>query len=228
MANANLPWKQNECFRNPGWHYFEDVKTSGNYAENVHARFVAGNLAENSVFMDLHIPGFDQREYSEVNAPHTFEAPRYYLEKPTPTMIIRKSGEAWIEPFVVVFEPFSANEKSIVSVEKLTQNGVYKGLKVESSVEGTTLIQYILTLAGNETYDDKTSGIFLKGRFAVITCNKKGDLLNIYMGEGSEIRYKNTIIKVEVDSASAYLSLTTDKPELKSNKPEKVTYSISN
>lgn len=216
MANANLPWKQNECFRNPGWHYFDDVKTSGNYAENVNARFVAGNLAENSVFMDLHIPGFDQREYSEVKAPHTFEAPRYYLEKPTPTMVIRKTGEAWTDPFVVVFEPFSANEKSIVSVEKLTQNGIYKGVKVTSIVTEEKLIQYIVTLNSNESYEDPELEIKFTGTFAVITTNEKNELRDIYLGNANKFQFKNVILSFREGTGDAFVDWKNGKPVINS------------
>jgi hypothetical protein len=212
MANANLLWKQNQYFRNPGWHNFEDVKTSVNYAENVHVRFEASHLAENSVFMDLHIPGFDQREYSEVKAPHTFEAPQYYLEKPTPTMVIRKSGEAWIEPFVVVFEPFSANEKSIVSVEKLTQNGMYKGVKVTSVVNQEKLIQYIVTLNSNESYEDRDSEIFFNGIFTVITTNEKNELRNIYLGNAKNLQFKNVNLSFREGASNAFVDWKNGKP----------------
>ncbi|WP_100612792.1 hypothetical protein [Confluentibacter lentus] len=81
--------------------------------------------------MGLPIPGFPNREYTKVKALHTFEAPKPYNELPTPILVARKKGEAWKKPLVVAYEPFDTriNKASIISVEKLEKNGVYKGLK---------------------------------------------------------------------------------------------------
>jgi hypothetical protein len=188
MANADLPWVQNRQYRHPGWHFFEGVKTSSTYKNDVHARFSAEKF-EKAIFMDLHIPGFENREYSKVMAPHTFEAPRPYLNQPTPTLVVRKKGEAWDNPFVVVFEPFEGqNNNSIVSVEKLMQDEEYKGVKVVSHIEGEEITQYLITLKNDDTFVDEHLKISFSGTFAVITFNSEGDLQNMYIGEGDELK----------------------------------------
>lgn len=202
MANANLPWVQNKQYRNPGWHFFKDVNSSATYTQNVKARFTA-NLFEKPIFMDVHIPGFENREYTKVMAPHTFEAPEPYRNKSTPTLLIRKKGEAWEQPFVVVFEPFEGNKKNtakntsnntIMSVEKLTQQGKYKGVKVVSKIEGKQITQYILTLQKNEEFIDVKLGISFSGTFAVVTLGADAKLQSLYIGDGDKLKYNETEI----------------------------------
>jgi hypothetical protein len=204
MANANLPWVQNRQYRNPGWHFFEEVKSSASYKNDVRARFVAEKFDE-PIFMDLHIPGFQNREYTKVMAPHTFEAPQPYLNQPTPTLVIRKDGEAWEQPFVVVFEPFKGvNNNSVMSVEKLVQDGKYKGVKVLSNLAGEMLTQYIFTLNQNDSFVDEKLGISFSGTFGVLSLNQDGAPQSIYIGDGEELRYGDLIIKPENQKRSVF------------------------
>lgn len=195
MGNANAVWRHNNKYRNPGWHFFEDVKTSTPYEGNVKATFNVEQLKESSIYMQLHVLGFKNREYTQVKAPITFEAPELYNNLQTPTLVIRNKGEAWNNPFVVVFEPFNEKEiPSIKSVEKLEEKGIYKGLKVVSNAPSKKLVQYIITQSKNQVFEDKKTGIIFKGIFAVITLNEKQELQSIYIGEGEKLIYKDEII----------------------------------
>ncbi len=190
MANAHLPWVQNRQYRHPGWHFFEDVKSSAVYTDKLSARFTAEHLGQKPIYMDLHIPGFEQREYTRVKAPPTFESPRGYRNKPTPTLVIRKKGEAWNAPFVVVFEPFEGDgNNSVRSVEKLEQNGLYKGLKVVSETEAGTIIQYIITQPADEVFESRALNLFFEGTFAIITLDEKKEMKSIYIGEGRKMTF---------------------------------------
>tara|TARA_R110002033_G_scaffold170455_3_gene213054 strand:- start:2886 stop:4973 length:2088 start_codon:yes stop_codon:yes gene_type:complete len=202
MANANDEWKHNNQYRNPGWHFFENVKTSKPYDKAVKATFNTRKLSSGSIFMQLHIPDFENREYTTVKAPVTFEAPEPYNDLQTPTMVIRNKGEAWENPFVVVYEPFNEKEKpTIKSVLKIEQNAIYKGLKIESNTPSNDLIQYVITQSKGEVFNSEILGIYFKGTFAVITLNQKEELKSIYIGEGEKMIYKNKIILPSVDKA---------------------------
>ena len=227
MANANLPWVQNRQYRHPGWHYFENVQTSPEYEKDVKVRFGAEKF-EKPIYMNLYIPGFENREYTKVKAPKTFEAPLEYENQPTPTLVIRKNGEAWENPFVVVYEPFDgkSDNNSILSVEKITQDGIYKGVKVVSNISGQKLVQYIITQFQNEKFEDKNLGISFSGSFAVITCDEKGTIQNLYMGEGQELRKGDVLIKSENENTGAFLDLISKKPMFVSNKKEKIYFEI--
>lgn len=207
MANANLPWVQNNQYRHPGWHFFRDVRSSSEYEKKVKARFSVEKLGNKSIFMEVHIPGFSKREYTRVLAPHTFEAPEPYDMLPTPTLVIRKKGEAWNEPFVIVYEPFDGpeNNNSIASVEKLEQNGVYKGLKIESSLKGQGLVQYVITQSKNQTYTNEKLSIEFKGTLAIISLSEEGKLLDLYIGEGELLRFGKTVLRPEPDKNTAFM-----------------------
>ncbi len=206
MANANASWVQNRQFRNPGWYFFKNVQTSTKYEKDVAAQFAVERLKDKKIYMQLFIPGFKQREYTQVKAPHTFDAPNPYNNLLTPTMVIRQYGEAWENPFVVVYEAFNETEKnpSIQSVEKLEQNGVYKGLKISSRTKEKTLIQYIITQSKGETYTADSLHIRFSGTFAVITLNSDNDLYDMYIGEGDLLQYKDVLLKPSENSRSAY------------------------
>ncbi|WP_298763480.1 heparinase II/III family protein [uncultured Polaribacter sp.] len=200
MESARLKWTR-RSYRNPGWHFFKDVKTSKAYANTVKATFNVKKLKGDDLFMQLHMPGFQNRTYTKVKAPHTFKAPKPYDKLPTPTLVIRNHGEAWKNPFVVVYEPYNEKEKpTIQSVVKLEQNGIYKGLVIESKTPNAHLFQYVITQSKNQVFKNKD--IYFKGSYAVITLNENKTLQSIYIGEGDKLIFKNT--EITTNSSKAY------------------------
>ena len=201
MKNANNKWS-NGRYRNPGWHFFEDVKTSMPYAKDVLGTFQVEQLTKGAVYMQLHILGFDNREYTQVKAPITFEAPKPYNELPTPTLVIRNHGAAWENPFVVVYEPFNEKEEATIkSVTKLEQNGLYKGLRIESVTHFKKIIQYVLTMSKDDIYVDDALGINFRGSFGIITLNENKELQSIYIGEGEKLIFKDEVIITNNDKS---------------------------
>ncbi|WP_445736602.1 heparinase II/III domain-containing protein [Mariniflexile sp.] len=220
MANANNKWVANRTYRHPGWHFFENVETSSQYNKEVRATFNTEKMDGKPIYMSLHIPGFDDREYTKVKAPLTFSAPKPYDTLATPTLVIRKNGEAWIAPFVVVYEPYNEtpNNKSVQSVEKLMQDGIYKGLKIKSKTSNGLITQYIITQAEHELYENKENGIIFKGVFAIITLDRNEELTEMYIGNGEELHFKNNSIKkISGENFAAYLSFENSEPQLNSN-----------
>jgi hypothetical protein len=206
MANATLPWIQNRQYRHPGWHFFKEVKSSAEFAGEVKAHFSINQLNGKPIYMGLHIPGFANREYSKVLAPHTFEAPPPYDDLPTPTLVIRQKGDAWDRPFVIVYEAFEGNlqNQSIQTVKKLEQEGKYKGLRIESRIDTILLIQYVITQPENENFLDRELNIEFQGTFAIITTNAAGKLQNMYIGEGEMLRFRRVVVKPAGDQTFAY------------------------
>jgi hypothetical protein len=195
ISNANFPW-ENGTYRNPGWHFFKDIFTSKVYNKNVKATFEITKLKGVDIFMQVHIPGFENRQFTKVKAPNTFQAPQPYDQLPTPTLVIRNTGEAWKNPFVLVFEPFNEKEKpTIQSVKKIEENGVYKGLKIVSKTPKEKLTQYIITQSKNEFFSNEELQLFFKGSYAVVTLNNDASLKSIYIGEGERLNFKNIEIK---------------------------------
>ena len=179
--------------------------------------------------MKLFIPAEEGREYTKVNAPITDEAPKAYAKKQTPTLDIRKNGEAWDAPFAVIYEPYSgtANEGSVKAVKSIKQNGVFKGFVVESIVQSKKIKQIIITQdKDSAVFEDKNLHIKFVGRYAVLTLDKEGKIQSLYIGSGTQFSYNEwgftaekgmpVALNLTVTSGEAYL--TTDA-QVKVNNP---------
>lgn len=219
MANANKEWKQNGRYRNPGWHFFDKVQTSQNYPFDVKARFAINKLKDNkSRYMNLFIAGNEDREYTKVMAPKTFQAPEPYIDLPTPTLVIRQKGEAWSKPFAVIYEPTfdEKSNKGIQSVNSVRQDGIFKGFKVISKIEDKLITQFIINQEEDAAFKDEELGFTFMGAFAVLTYDETENLQNIYIGKGES--FTNKDISVESNNElplSAYIEFT--KTERKVN-----------
>jgi len=220
QANAQGEWRQNSIFRHPGWHFFEAVESSDVYDSDVQAIFSMEKLGDRPCTMKLFIPGGEGREYTKVLAPATFEVPAAYKGKPTPTLVMRQTGAAWDTPFVVVYEPYAdaPNAGSVRSVEKITQDGIFKGLTIVSTIGGKTIRQVVISQSSHTTFDDPALGLHFRGGFAIVTVDGDGHLQDLYLGDGEVLSFKGTTVeKVLGDQFAAYLGLAGPKPEVSTN-----------
>ena len=220
MANANGEWKRNRVFRNPGWHFFEDVMSSKPYAKDIQVLFKAEGFQDKKRYMKMFMPGFAGRTYTKVKAPKTFEAPAPYNEMPTPTLVVRQNGEAYTKPFVAVYEPYAISEGngSVVAVEKLEQNGIFKGVKVTSSVDEEQLVQYIITSIESSVFLLPEKDMSFQGHFAIVGFNADGSLKDIYIGNGERLEVGQHIVQtIHKDSRAGYVNFSTDTPSIRGN-----------
>jgi Heparinase II/III-like protein len=215
-ASAAKPWSQNREFRHPGWHFFKEVQTSGVYAHDLTATFDATKLKPEPLKMTLFIAGNNNREYTKVMAPPISDAPKPYDKKPAPAILIRQHGEAWTQPFAVVYEPGEGDKNSVQSVEKVEANGVFKGLKIKSLIDGKKLIQYAFILENSDAiFEDKKLGLRFKGRYAVLTLDEKKAVQSIYIGAGKSLQFKKVTVQAKNGQSGAIYVDFTDKNNLK-------------
>ncbi|HET8828276.1 MAG TPA: heparinase II/III family protein [Pelobium sp.] len=230
MANADAVWKNNRSFKNPGWHYFKNVETSGVYNKQVDVVFTAKSLGDNGVSMKLFIPGEERRDYTKIMAPVTYEAPRGYDSKLTPTLAIRQIGEAWDAPFAVIYEPYAgvANQGSIKTVNSIKQNGVFKGFVVESKIQTQEIKQIIITQDEDTSiFYDKHLGIKFIGRYAVLSLDKAANLQSLYIGSGTEFSYKQWELLTEDSKPSALnLAVSGEEAHLTTNAKLKINHPV--
>jgi Heparinase II/III-like protein len=228
QASAKKEWVNNRKHRHPGWHFFKNVETVENYSLPISPVFSASKLQKTPVKMRLFINGNDNRDYTRVIAPPSTEAPKAYEKKETPTLIIRQKGDAWTNPFAVVYEPFEGNNDkgTVQSVEQILENKVFKGLKIKSIVEGKNITQYAFILESPDAvYEDKKLGISFKGRYAILTFDDKENLQSVYMGEGKSLSYKKVKITSNNDkSGAAFIDLNGNKPVVNNDKNLDVKY----
>ncbi len=72
-------------------------------------------------------------------------------------------------------------------------------------------MQYIITHDKNQTFKSKELGITFKGTYAVVTTDVKGNALDLYIGDGKELKYKNVSVKSAGKNSGAYLNLRNKK-----------------
>lgn len=209
MANADMPWRRNDVYRHPGWHYFEDVITSDSYDKDVNVRFHTHNVKGGPLFMNMHIIGAQERAYTQVMAPFTYEAPMPYNKQRTPTLVIRKKGEAWSAPFAIVFEPVSGHPSnaSIISVEELICEGQYCGLLITSKVKEGIIKQYVLTQDSHQSLMIPEYELSFNGAFAIVTTDEEGEVLDLYIGQGTSLKYRNSTLTTPENKGSSFVEL---------------------
>ncbi len=206
-ASGKIVWVRQEVYQHPGWHYFKDVKSSRVTEESIEAIFIANQLGEKPVYMRGLIPGGLETEITKAMAPKSYCAPHPYNTLPIPTFILRHKGETWKNPFAVVYESYD-DEPVVQSVDRLIDDGQFKGVKVVSNENGKTITQYILLQESMEDeYENREVGISFKGHYGLITLDENNNLKEIYIGNGYYLRYDQKSLKADETSRSAYLEM---------------------
>ena len=208
QQSDKLEWVKHKTYKHPGWHYFEDVMSSPISKNAYEATFTANHLSNHPVVMRALIPVGLEMQLSQVNAPQSTAAKSPYNKKLLPTFVLRRKGDAWANPFAIVYESHTqqADESPAVqSVERIMQDGVFKGLKVHVEVDATVFTQYVLIQASiDDEYQNASIGLSFVGRFAVISFTQTGELFDVYIGHGKSINYKDFSLKADPNSQSTY------------------------
>lgn len=151
------------------------------------------------------IPAGLTGEISQMYAPKSYGAAKPYDKEPLPTFALRHKGEAWSNPFAVIYESHT-DEPAVKSVERLMADGIFKGVKVSSQLEGHELIQYVLMQESiDDEYSNEELSIRFKGRFGVITLEEDGTLRSIYIGNGHHLNYGDFTVPADNTTHAAFL-----------------------
>ncbi len=188
----------------PGWRYFDNTVVSNLTSQSVRAQFVA-TVSGTARYMDMHMPAVASREYAKVDSPAILEAPSPYDTRVAPTLVVRQIGEAWNKAFATVYEPhFGSTGGTVQNVTQLLRSGIVVGVKVESTVLGKNLVQYIISNPGSaETYTDAAIGLSFTGRFGIASDNGDGTT-TLYLGVGSSLSYRgNSVATASAASSQA-------------------------
>lgn len=131
-----------------GYNYFTDKHKTVSAAD-IKALFGLQSKGKPNNFMKLWVKGSENQTIYKVNSPKSNAlsegtAPVEVLEKPTPTLILRRDGAAWNNPFAVVFNPYMDGDEN--PIEKVTF----------SSLEDFPNTQIIEVLLNDKITTDKT------------------------------------------------------------------------
>jgi len=195
----------------PGYNRFKDKQTTGAYTENIKTQFQLKVENEEAIFMDMHIGGSEDREYFTAMAPKSYTAPAAYKLLPVPVAVIRQNGNAWKQPFIVVYESYQGmNNNSVQSVSS-SSDGETSVINVVGKDSKQTIIQSF----SDQAYQHKKE--HFKGHFGVIS-KKKKQLHYLYLGDGTNISFGNHSIRSKDNSnMNANLEIEGDHFMVSSN-----------
>lgn len=211
---AGATWASNRSYLYPGWHYVKDTEVATTAENAVLADFFAADLGEAGLGARLHLPSGSGREYARAFAPSTAQAPGNYANKPTPTVVVRQQGEAWDRPFAVIHEPYAgpSSASGIREVSALAIDGQWQGLVVDGATEAGAYRHYVLVPApGRTVVREGSLHLQFAGRYAVIATDDKGVAREIYVGEGTALRFGAvTLLRDDGKAFSAHAQKTAE------------------
>lgn len=168
-----------------GYSFF-NTKRSIESSKNLQVDF---DFGLDNVHMKMFITGNEGRVIYQMDAEKNF---RYYVSDLTdmrvPTILVRQKGEAWNNPFVVVYEPYGNGiDADIIKVvtDSTKCNGITK-LTVERRKNKKEHIIYSL----NDNTTVNYQGILFNGRYLVVSISED-KVKSIYVVGGKTLKIKD-------------------------------------
>jgi hypothetical protein len=204
-------------FDPPGFRCINQYQHSGDQPKGVIALFSLTNDPSHQKFMQVFFAGEEKRDFYTGMAPSSGTAQSPYNTKPTPTIICRQEGEAWSRPFIAVYEPCqgvkSATVQNVALVDK-TQADVFSMLRI-SNIKANE--QLVFQDVKGEQLHSKASWRF-QGFMGVVSLTKQ-HIDYLYLGEGTQISYKEFSLNTKTRKGSANLMIQADKYAITCNQP---------
>lgn len=192
-AYPNTKWNFHSSYMHPGWQFFRGTHSSGLVDQQMELTYTASKLGDKPILMKAIVPKGMELNLSKTIAPPSKAAPNKYIKEPLHTFVLRKQGEAWDNPFVVIYESSTKEDNFVVqSIERLFDGEVLKGLKLRIGGISEELTQYILFQEDEkDEYINVSENLYFKGRFGIVSVNKKLGVGEAYIGSGSTLRYND-------------------------------------
>ncbi|WP_321332408.1 six-hairpin glycosidase [uncultured Bacteroides sp.] len=170
--------------------------------KDIKATFTIKKSDGDDVFMNMWMRGERDREIFAALSPvcdglsRAPGMPYSIKDQPTLTFVARQKGEAWMHPFVSIFEPSSKSEPSnIASINFFDAKTVapdFAGICVTSK-DGR--IDYIFS-QGSESGEAIYGKYTVRGTYAVVSLKPNGDC-TYFLGNGTEIESSDISIEAQ-------------------------------
>jgi len=203
----------------PGFRLIQDFKTTGKTINNVVALFSLKEAGDDK-HMQVIFSGENGREIYSGKGPKSGTADLPYRNIPTPTLINRQIGEAWKRPFIAVYEPFAgSNNNTVEKIENIDRSnpGDFTAVKVYNKDSSQQII--LQSIKGEQVQKDDWK---FKGNFGVISTDKNG-LNYLYIGEGSQIAYKQYSVNTGTPKGAANLIVIGNTLTISCNQKTSIT-----
>ena len=188
-------------YRQPGTRWLKEEYSTGKTMKTVKGTWrmtLNGKTARTRIWF----PAGIEREYVSMIAPPTLESPRPYDRADTPTLVARRMGEAWKNPFEAVFQvyPTSAGS-SVQAVQRMDAADGISVLRIESETPDGNEVQTVFAADKADAVVSEKEFSF-KGRFAVYS-EVNGEPEYIYLGDAVAARFKGWTVRFSDGQAGA-------------------------
>lgn len=213
IAPAIFPLSK-KPFDPPGFRMIQDYHSTGTTDKNVIALF---SLKENNDnrFMQVLFTREKDRTFYTGKGPKSRTADTPYRYITTPTLVCRQQGEAWKQPFIAVYEPFSgSNHFTVESIENKDRShpADFTALKVFNK-DGS---QQIVLQSLDEERLQKNKNWNFKGNFGVINL-EKDRLKYLYLGSGQQLSWQQYTIESGSSDGAANMIVNGDELTISCN-----------
>lgn len=175
----------------PGYRYFRDVRSAKLTGSGAVQLGLSVTNARPSI--KLWLPDSGERKLYVANAPAVRAAralPSNLSSAPSPTILLRRSGEAWTRPFVTIYEPFDAGKSkpAIQSAKALRVTGSTQGLSATQLLGNFGGKAFSMTLLQDVDASGRAvaGGITFEGNFGTVL-QRGNQVERLYLGQGRAI-----------------------------------------
>ena len=216
-ANKIIPLKADSLplakkpFDPPGLRYIKNVQSTGEYNKNLTALFRIMDNEKDTIFryMRTIYTGEEKRIFYKGMAPPSKTVTPQFRNLATPTLVSHQLGEAKSRPFIAIYEPFTGkNNHTVLQVERIKTNTstTISALHVQNK---NNLEQLIFQSTEPATSNQHDNWLF-KGTFGIAHLTN-GKLSELYLGQGTEIRYEGYSIISSTPNGSASVRIVDGK-----------------
>jgi len=210
----------------PGFRFYTGVEKLDGYKKNVTALFTIQDDQSRESFLQLLVPGMEDRTYYRAKSPKTKTSGRHYAGSPLPVFTIHTNSEAKTKPFIAILEPFKEKDGCTVSsieLEKTPDSGVFTAITVYNKDNSYQEI-YQSTDPGM-AYSSKSGT--LQGSFGVATLQAaqtkaEVQLHSLYLGSGTELKCHGYSLKSAETNGAANLSVEPSGYRITCNQPTEI------
>ncbi|MFR9649169.1 MAG: hypothetical protein SNJ33_06720 [Rikenellaceae bacterium] len=172
-----------------GYDYLTD-KLEVEYNGDFKAIFELNFDDREDVRMGAWVKGDEERKIFSVTTPYSLRGYGGMFNKEidtmkVPAMIIRQTGEAWSRPFVVIYEPYFAEEGS--TIEEVEYLDVEQGDAVAIEVTSKCGAEQLIINNTDAEAVVTVGEVAFAGSYGVVSTKADGSLAYLFLGNGSSI-----------------------------------------
>ncbi len=210
-----------------GYDYFRGEK-SAVLGGDIFAVFEAKTKADKAASMRMWSAASQDTTLFTAEAPSSRATlrgsiPTELADKPLSTVILRRNGQSWANPFVCVYEPFFADKGA--SIKEIRPLSSVKNLTA-LEVIGKAGRQYILSSDRDYRRFD-IEGIKFEGDFAVVAYDAENKLDYIYLGRGRYLSVAGFIIDAGENMSSACINFADARKTVSADNPLRITFPVA-